>query len=513
MINNLSLIPFPKSCELNGEVFKLGSQTIILATTIVTQKVAQLLQEYILHQTGLNLQIVNSTTNQSVIQVCGGDDNQVDDAGFQCENYKLEITSNKIMLASPSFDGLCRSVQTLRQLLPFGAGDIVGVIIDDSPEFRWRGMLLDVSRHFFTVAEVCRFIDLGALHKLNVFHWHLTDDQGWRIEIKKYPKLTEISSKRACSQINHLNDRPVLYDEIKHSGFYTQDEIREVIAFAEKRGVKIVPEFDIPGHVEALLAAYPELGNLEGFKYKVREMWGISYHTLNVEAKTIGVIKDIFDEIISLFPWKWIHIGGDEVKKEEWTTSRAAQKRMVELKLHSNEELQSYWIKQITDHILSCKKQVIGWDEILEGGLAPGAAIMNWRDNDSPLKAAKAKVNIVSAESAKAYLNHYQADPATEPLSHGYELPIAVVYRFSPIPVGLPAEFNKYILGGEMALWTEYIGTMKHLEYMAYPRACALSERLWRAPNECDYLEFLHRLRQHRKILKTLNVNMHPLPL
>jgi hexosaminidase len=517
-MKNLSLLPPPRRLCRKPAGFPLSAATVIHGAGS-TLDAARLLAEYIAEATGLSLATVSDhRMRHQVIALSEHGLNDADEAGFRSEKYSLNVDGDRIELAADNPDGLARAIQTFRQLIPDhpaknGSWTIPGVAITDEPEFRWRGMLLDVARHFFSREEVCCYIDRLALHKFNVFHLHLTDDQGWRIEIKKYPRLTEVGSIRRCTQQNHLNDRPIRFDEVPHRGFFTQEDIRYIVAFAARRRITVLPEIDMPGHVEALLAAYPEFGNLPGFRYTVRESWGVSSHILNVKPATLAAMKLILDEVIDLFPSRFVHIGGDEVKKDEWAASRPVQTRMAELGVKDEHELQSYFIAEMRQHIELRGRRLIGWDEILEGGLPAGTAVMCWRGNAGGIKAAKLAHDVVMADSSMVYLNHYQADPVTEPLSHGYELPIGQVYRFNPVPTELCAEEATHILGGQGALWSEYIADYRHLEYMTFPRACAMAERLWSPRENCDYLDFLNRLRQHRKRLNKLKVNMHPLPL
>lgn len=513
MIKTVTLIPHPRSIRETGASFRLSDEVGIVCST-GARPAAELLRDIIAADIGLRLAVNPELKPETYIQLTGGDDHRTDEAGFRDEAYSLRIDSTCVALDGATPEALACAVQTLRQLLPEKAdGVLPGLEISDAPHYRWRGMLLDVARHFFTVEEVCRLIELMALYKYNVLHWHLTDDQGWRIEIENYPRLTAVGSKRNSSQSNHMSDRPIRYDGKEHAGFYTKAEVRHIIDFAARRGIRILPEIDMPGHVQALLAAYPEFGNLPGCHYQVRESWGIGSHILNIAPATFAAMRDILDEVVDLFPWTWVHIGGDEVKKEEWSASRAVQERMLELSLRDEHELQSYFVAQMAAHLKSRGRRAIGWDEIIEGGLPPDAAVMCWHGESGGIHAAELGHYAVMSDSAKVYLNHYQADPATEPLSHGYELPLALVYRFDPAPDGLAEQVRKFILGGQGALWTEYIATMKHLEYMAFPRACALAERLWLPPGKCDYHDFLMRLRRHRALMARHRIAAHPLPL
>ena len=288
---DISLIPFPRFCRRNKHIFRLTPETVLMADTGEAAAAATLLRDIMLQDTGLALPIADRPGAGGVIRLSGGTQTAEDEAGFRGEAYHLTITDAAVDLVADTPDGLAAGIQTLRQLLPEGAGTLPGLEIRDEPHYRWRGMLLDSSRHFFTVDEVCRLVELMALHKFNVLHWHLTDDQGWRLEIERFPLLTRIGSRRACTQTNHNTDRPILYDDRPHGGFYTRSDIRHVVEFAARRGIRIMPEIDLPGHAESLLAAYPEFGNLPGYRYRVRERWGISRHTLNVAPETIAAIE------------------------------------------------------------------------------------------------------------------------------------------------------------------------------------------------------------------------------
>lgn len=369
-------------------------------------------------------------------------------------------------------------------------------------------MHLDVCRHFFSVKEVCKFIDLIALHRFNIFHWHLTEDQGWRIEIKRYPKLTKIGSKRKCTLIGHESDRPRQFDNTTYSGFYTQEDIRFVVDYAAQRCITIVPEIDMPGHMQAVITAYPELGNYPERQLELRCHWGISQNILNLEPSTVTFMQNVLEELIQLFPSKFIHLGGDEALKHEWMESFKAQKRMAELGLKSEDELQSWFMKQMDDFLTSKGRKLIGWDEILEEGLASGAAVMSWRNADGGLKAAEAGHDAVMSVAEYTYFDSYQNEPVkNEPLAIGGMLPMEKVLEFNPIPDNLSEDKKNKILGGQGQLWTEYIANYKHLEYMAFPRVCALSEILWKNSNKILESEFKEHLNIHLQRLDALDVN------
>jgi hexosaminidase len=353
--------------------------------------------------------------------------------------------------------------------------------IGDVPRFEWRGLHLDVSRHFFTVDEVKRFIDMMALYKFNKFHWHLTDDQGWRIEIKKYPLLTEIGGFRDSTVIGHYSDSPRTYDKTKYGGFYTQEEIKEVVAYANSRYIDVVPEIEMPGHSRAALAAYPEL-SCTGEKMPVPGLWGIFDDIYCSKDESIDFMKDVLSEVIELFPGEFIHIGGDEAPKTRWKECDDCQRVIKEKDLHDEHELQSYFIRQIDKFLTSKGKKLIGWDEILEGGLSPNAAVMSWRGEQGGIEAAKQDHEVVMTPTTYCYFDYYQSATGKEPLAIGGYLPLEKAYKFNPIPEELPEDKEKYILGGQANLWTEYIPSLDHLEYMTYPRALALAQSVW-----CSY--------------------------
>ncbi|MEI8196742.1 MAG: family 20 glycosylhydrolase, partial [Phycisphaerae bacterium] len=393
------------------------------------------------------------------------------------------------------------------------AGELVlpGMIIDDYPRFAWRGLMLDVSRHFFTAEQVCRFLDLMALHKFNIFHWHLTDDQGWRLPVERYPRLTEIGAWRTDTLIGHNETRPRHYDQKRYGGHYTRQDIQRVVAHAASLHLTVVPEIDMPGHMQAAIAAYPELGNDMG-PVAVRCHWGISHHILNPQESTVQFMQNVLREVMELFPGKFIHVGGDEAHKHEWTESRAAQQRMIELGLKNEAEMQSWFIGRMAKFLAEQGRHLIGWDEILEGGLPPGCAVMSWRGVEGGVKAAGANCDVVMTPQSHTYFDYYQAGPENQPLAIGGMTTVEKVYCFDPIPSGLAAEHHHHVLGGQGQLWSEYIGDMDYLEYMAFPRACALAETLWSQAASRDWNGFLTRLHQHRWLLDRYQVRYGPIP-
>jgi hexosaminidase len=508
------------SKKISGK-FVLTAETVISCDKL-TLDLGNLLSEYLAGATSYDLPVIQESQSPGAIQLSVNGDNQADENGFFNEEYNLVVNDSDIKIQSPSVAGVARAVQTLRQLLPVEIfspkkvsnveWSIAGIEINDKPQFRWRGMHLDVARHFFNVDEVCRMIELFAMHRFNVFHWHLTEDQGWRIEIKKYPKLTEVGSIRPCTLTGHLRDKPKQFDDTPYGGFYTQEEIKQVIDFAARRHITIVPEIDMPGHMQAAITAYPELGNNPNAQLELRTFWGISQHILNVRESTIEFMQDVLAEVIDLFPSKFIHIGGDEALKHEWEESREAQAKMLELDLKDEKELQRWFITRMKVFIQSKGRTLIGWDEIAEGGLTENVAVMCWRGLAIAYEAAKNKQYSVNSFAQYTYFDYYQADPEKSNLCIGGDLPTEKVYRYNPIPEGLKDDEKQFILGGQGQLWTEYIPNMKTLEAQAFPRACALAEKLWDKHEDCCFVDFKERLAIHRQRLDFLKVNAHQLP-
>lgn len=518
----LSLIPRPATIRENGQAFQLTAAVRIVAETPGAAKAAALLSSYLSTPTGFACPVVTDAPRKGNIVLSESGLNEQDDAGFVREKYSLVVTADGVRLSGNNSESLLRGVQTLRQLFPAALFSPVrvdgvewtatGVQIEDEPAYRWRGMMLDVSRHFFSKEETCRMIELFAQQKFNRVHIHLTDDQGWRIEIKKYPKLTTIGSIRERTVVGHHSTKPRQYDETPYGGFFTQEDIREIVAFATARGVELVPEIDMPGHMAAAICAYPELGNFPKNQVEVRDTWGISYNILRPTPETMNFMKDVLDEVMDLFPSKFIHIGGDEARKDEWEISHLAQKIMAQHSLKNEEELQAWFSKQMNDFIKSRGRRMIGWDEILEGGLPSGAAVMSWRNEESAQHAAQCGADVVAAYSSQVYFDYYQADSATEPLAICGDLPTEKVYRFSPVLKSMTDDEKAHVMGGQAQLWSEYISTLSYLEYMAFPRACALAEKLWTPLTACNYLDFLQRLKGQRARFGVQNVNQHPLP-
>jgi hexosaminidase len=491
---NLGIIPAPVSLKKAPGEFVLSQQTVVLADSI-NNKAVLFLTDYLQNKATLHVQLKQNngaaTTNSLVLTSAGTD-------GLAPDGYRLTVTPQQIIIAGKGA-GLFYGIQTLIQLLPLdksGAAKIPCVQIEDYPRFGYRGLMLDVCRHFFSVELVKKFIDLMAAKKLNNFHWHLTDDQGWRIEIKKYPKLTSVGSLRAQTVIGNYHDRtPQQFDNTPVGGYYTQDEIRDVVKYAADRYINIVPEIEMPGHSEAALAAYPELSCDPTFNYKVSETWGVFHDIYCPSDKTFSFLQDVLTEVMDLFPSKYIHVGGDEAPKDVWKKSEFCQKLIKKLGLKDDkasskeDKLQSYFIQRMEKFVNSKGRSIIGWDEILEGGLSPNATVMSWRGEAGGIAAAQQNHNVIMTPgSAGLYIDHAQGK--NEPLSIGGNEPLSKIYSYNPIPAVLSADQQKYIIGVQANLWTEYIPTDNKVQYMLLPRMLALSEIAWSPLANKNYKDF-----------------------
>ncbi|MFJ8312455.1 MULTISPECIES: beta-N-acetylhexosaminidase [unclassified Streptomyces] len=448
------------------------------------------------------------------------------------EGYRLStdgtVEDVAVLIEGATAAGVCHGVQTLRQLLgpdafrraPLAAGrdwHLPGVTVEDGPRFGWRGLMLDVSRHFMPKDGVLRYLDLMAAHKLNVFHFHLTDDQGWRIEIKRYPRLTEVGAWRSRTKYGHRASP--LWDEKPHGGYYTQDDIREIVAYAAERHIRVVPEIDIPGHSQAAIAAYPELGNtdvIDTASLSVWDTWGVNANVLAPTDTTLRFYEGVLEEVLELFPEAtspFVHIGGDECPKEQWLKSDVAQQRIRELGLTGENELQSWIIRHFDTWLSARGRRLIGWDEILEGGLAPGAAVSSWRGYGAGIAAAEAGHDVVMCPEQHVYLDHRQAGGEDEPMPIGYVRTLEDVYRFEPLPSQLGPAAAAHVLGTQANVWTEVMENQARVDYQVFPRLAAFAEVAWSrlpAPAERDFAGFERRMTAHYKRLDALGVDYRP---
>lgn len=509
---DFNIIPRPQQVKVSNDApFTLSAKTVIsLGTNSQDMKRnANMLASYIEQATGIRPAIGKGKSGAAIILT-------IDKTIANAEGYKLDADAKQIRIAGASAAGVFYGIQTLRKSLPLVNGkaskvSIPAVHIADAPRFAYRGTHLDVSRHFVTADSVRQFIDMLALHNINRFHWHLTDDQGWRIEIKKYPLLTQIGSKRAQTVIGHNSGK---YDGKPYSGFYTQKQIRDIVKYAADRYITIVPEIDLPGHMQAALAAYPDMG-CTGGPYEVWQKWGVSDNVLCAgNDKTLTFIDNVLKEITQLFPSKYIHVGGDECPKTQWQKCPKCQARIKALNLeakdgHSAEErLQSYIITHASNYLKSLGRNTIGWDEILEGGLAEGATVMSWRGESGGIAAAKQHHDVVMTPNSYLYFDYYQSlDKANEPLAIGGYLPLETVYSYEPMPKELTADEARHIIGVQANIWTEYMPTFKQMQYMALPRMAALSEVQWSQPALKDYTSFTNRLTEFTHLYDRLGYN------
>lgn len=513
LVQPLPLIPQPNYIAPAAGFVTLPDSIVIVADTALFE--AKYLRGYLKDHYNLEAKIdprypVKNYISFGIIPSNAGEDEDK-------EYYNLKVTKKGISIEAKTDAGLFYAVQTLIQLLPLKNDvriEIPCVEIVDAPRYKWRGMHLDCSRHFFTKEEVKKYIDYLAMYKMNTFHWHLTDDQGWRIEIKKYPLLTQISSQRKETIIGKPVDsrgkplKDVKYDGKPYGGFYSQEDIREIVAYAGQRHITIVPEVEMPGHSLAALAAYPQY-SCTGGPFETYTTWGVSDDVYCAgNDSTFTFLENILSEVLELFPGKYIHIGGDECPKERWQKCVKCQKRMADEKLKDEGELQSYFIERIEKYINSKGRQIIGWDEILEGGLAPNASVMSWRGTQGGIAAAKQNHYVVMTPGKPCYFDHYQVkDRTAEPMAIGGFNPVDSVYNYDPTPKSLSPAEQKYILGAQGNVWTEYITDFKQVEYMALPRMSALSEVLWTKPENKNYKNFILRLKMHSKLLDLRNIN------
>ncbi|MFJ9813298.1 beta-N-acetylhexosaminidase [Streptomyces sp. NPDC101158] len=451
------------------------------------------------------------------------------DPGLAPEAYRLHVVTDHVVeIAGGSPAGVFWGAQTLRQLLgpdafrraPVRAGSqplLVARTIEDEPRFRWRGLMLDVARHFMPKDDVLRQLDLMAAHKLNVLHLHLTDDQGWRIEIKRHPRLTEVGAWRARTKWGHRASP--LWNETPHGGFYTHDDIREIVAYAADRHISVVPEIDVPGHSQAALAAYPDLGNtdvVDTTTLSVWDTWGVNPNVLAPTEAVLRFYEGVFEEVLDLFPAEtspFVHIGGDECPKDQWKASATAQARIAELGVGDEDGLQSWFVRHFARWLADRGRRLIGWDEILEGGLAEGAAVSSWRGYAGGVTAAEAGHDVVMCPEQQVYLDHRQAAGEEEPMPIGYVRTLADVYRFEPVPPGLAPEAAAHILGAQANVWTEVMENRARVDYQTYPRLAAFAEVAWSrlpAPEERDLADFERRMTTHYERLDALGVDYRP---
>ncbi|ADV42087.1 glycoside hydrolase family 20 protein [Bacteroides helcogenes] len=510
-VENYSIIPIPDEViPLQGEYILQGEKTVAVSSEEASMKVFHYLKD-VLKNTSVTLKNVPQS---GLADICFSIDNSLPD-----EAYILKVSPDGIKISSNSTaTGLFYGVQSLLQLMPVDIYDpdrkyggkigIPAVSIKDAPRFSYRGAMMDVGRNFQPKEEVMKFLDLMAFYKLNKFHFHLTDDQGWRIEIKKYPKLTEIGSYRKQTQVGHSDFYyPRRFDGEAQRGYYTQEDIKEIVKYASERFITVIPEIEMPGHASAALAAYPELSCGLGKKYVVRDYFDVFDEVYCPKENTFIFLENVLKEVMELFPSHYIHIGGDECPKKAWKACTHCQMLMKQEGLSDETALQSWFIHRIERFVNDRGRSIIGWDEILEGGLAPNATVMSWRGEEGGIEAARQKHKVIMTPGGKCYFDHYQESPEFAPLAIGGFLPLDTVYAYNPLPVGLTPEEQSYIIGVQANVWGEYIRTPEYFEYMAFPRLLAMAEVQWTQPEKKDFKSFAHRLDKEFRRLDYYKIN------
>lgn len=496
------IIPNPVSLNTSEGYFELNKNTIISAYDNNSFTDAEVFNEFLNSYYGFKLKIeMNSAIESNVILISKGDKADIPEEG-----YELKITKFEVLIYGnrPDF-----AFQTLKQLLPEPNSQSYNIPcshIIDYPRFKYRGMHLDVCRHFFSKDFVKKYIDYIAMYKMNFFHWHLTDDQGWRIEIKKHPKLTEVGAWRKGILKGKYKDESRTSDTIIYGGYYTQEDIKEIVKYAADRHITVIPEIEMPGHSLAALSSHPDL-SCTGGPFEVAREWGVFEDVFCPKEATFKFLEDVLSEVVELFPGKYIHIGGDEAPKVRWQKCENCQELIKKEGLKDENELQSYFIKRIEKFLNSKGKTIIGWDEILEGGLAPNAIVMSWRGTKGGIEAVNQNHNVIMTPVSHCYFDYYQGNPESEPIAIGGFTPLEKVYSFEPIPIELSENQRIFILGAQGNVWTEYMITFDKVEYMVFPRIAALSEVLWSPSEKKNYDNFISRLKSHFKLLDKLNIN------
>jgi hexosaminidase len=496
----INIVPVPALLIQNEGVFELNKKTKLMVSGEGAEIVADFFQTKIAQSTGYDLAKVNSASKNSISAVVDAS------SGLGNEAYTLYVGKEKIEVMAATNRGLFYGMQTLMQLLPaeIESPSVVSEInwtipcvsIEDEPRFTWRGMHLDVCRHFYSVDFIKKQLDVLAMYKINKFHWHLTEDQGWRIEIKKYPKLTELGSKRV--------------DEGKeHGGFYTQEQVKEIVAYAAERHIDVIPEIELPGHALAALTAYPEY-SCAGGPFKVRNVWGVEADIYCAgKEETFDFLEDIIDEVVALFPSEYFHIGGDEAPKSKWEECDLCQARIKAEGLHDEHELQSYFVQRVEKMLLARNKKMIGWDEILEGGLAKSASVMSWRGEEGGITAASQGHDVIMTPGNWVYLDHYQGSNKVEPVAIGGYTTLEESYGYNPVPDALDDDKKKHILGTQGNVWSEYMYTPELVEYRVYPRIIALAEVNWTELDNKNFQSFVKRMDNQFVRLDLHNINYH----
>ncbi|OHX63821.1 beta-N-acetylhexosaminidase [Flammeovirga pacifica] len=495
---NVNIIPQPLSVEKQAGIFHLTSSTSLYAAPEFLSE-SDLLKGFIKETVGVTLPTKEKAATAQI--------QLIQNPSLKEEEYIVSVQENLITIEGNDGRAVLWGIQTLRQLVMQHSSTLPAVTIKDQPRFGYRGMHLDVGRHMYPISFIKKYIDILSLHKINTFHWHLTEDQGWRIEIKKYPKLTEVGGFRKGTVVGHHGSSQQ-FDGQRYGGYYTQEEVKEVVKYALERGVETIPEIELPGHAMAALASYPQFG-CSGGPYEVAQTFGVfeEVYCAGNEA-TFHFLEDVLDEVMTLFPSKYIHIGGDECPKTQWKKCPKCQKRIKQEHLKDEHELQSYFVQRMEKYLNSKGKRMIGWDEILEGGLAPNATVMSWRGTEGGIAAAKAHHEVIMTPGDHVYFDHYQTEDITnEPLQVGGYTSVKEVYHYEPLPSTLSKEEQKYIIGVQGNVWTEYMKTPDKVEYMMVPRIAALSEIAWTNPQDKNWKGFKHRLNSLRLVYDQMSIN------
>lgn len=515
----VSIVPQPRSVTESTNVLTLSPQTVITAAPGCEES-AEMLRQRLHTATGYEFPVVgplgNTPKQQGAIAL------EIDrDLGASA--YEVLVDDTGVLLRGGDAAGVFHATQVLLQLLPPAVfrrvslpgirWEVPGVRISDSPRFAWRGMLIDVSRHYFGRNSLFTLIDALALHRMNVLHLHLTDDQGWRIQIERYPALAKVGSWRPFSIVDNHYIRPAgaqpVRDFSPHDGYLTKDDLRELVEYARRRHIMILPEIDLPGHSQAAIAAHPELGTTTE-RLEVWTDWGVNANVLNVDESTITFYHNVLDEVVDVFPGLYVHIGGDEAPRDQWRSSPAVQARMQELGLADEDALQSWLIGRFAAHLAARGRRLVGWDEILAGGLTPGATVMSWRGPEAGIAAAEAGHDVVMTPDPQTYLYHPQsADRSTEPLGADSLVGLRAVFDYDPMPPGLSPRAQAHVLGAQCQMWTEFVSSERQLHQMVFPRLCAFSEAVWRSepPSASSFEDFEHRLKTHRERLHALDID------
>lgn len=512
--NNYTIIPAPQSLTPQTGNFRLNDKVVWIDNGLdsASSVVAERFLNHIQSQSAFAV-TPSSNKKQTAPSIIF-----TKDTTLKSEAYKLDVSTEQLKVSAADAAGFFYAVQTINQLLPaeFIAGDdgkrtewiVPCVKIEDEPRFSYRGSMLDVGRYFMPKDFVLKYIDQLATYKMNRLHLHLTEDQGWRIEIKRYPELTQIGSKRPHSQIGHSDHTyPFAYDSVPHEGFFTQDDIREIVAYAADRFIEVIPEIEMPGHASAALATYPQLSCGLESNYIVQGRWDVFDQVYCPKEETFEFLENVLDEVIALFPSKYIHIGGDECPKKAWARCPHCQSMIKRLGLKDEHELQSYFITRMEKYLNSKGRDIIGWDEILEGGLAPNATVMSWRGEKGGIEAAKMKHDVIMSPGEYCYFDFYQEDPEHAPLSIGGLVTLEKVYSYNPLPKELTEDEKKYVIGAQANMWTEYIPDPQDMEYMAFPRLVAFSEVLWTNPDKKNFADFCKRMENEFPRLEKRGVN------